>query len=770
MNSTIMRYRFFSAFLLLALLSALPVCAQEADLTEFSLPGKPPKIALVLSGGAALGFAHVGFLKVLEEVGIPVDMVVGNSMGSLVGALYAAGYSPGDIEDAASQVNWAGTFLNQGPDRTENLLEERHPLFTLAFDRSGTGDRKGILPDQNITLLFSRLVYRVSMRENFADLPLPFKAIAVDITDGIGIPLERGVLYRAMRASMSIPLLFPPVPLQGAYMVDGAVLNNNPVDLALEWGADIIIDVDVGSFAPRKAEEIGDIGVVADQTIRLIQSASVMSNISSGREDYRLDMDLSEFFWTDFGKSRAIIDKGEKNARSMESMEALLSLAAEIEKFRPLEKKDWRRAGTYRDLPEPVFSGARLVSIGADGLPEDEKTVELRFSRKYLNSLFERFFDKPVDFSQLEATIEILRRRGNFGSVGYHLEAEDGKYTLALTGVQTRQRKNDFSFVMDAEVRWGEGSRLGMTDYIKLDFRDLLLPKSLLSTGLSYRLADTQGPTASLAYSKELSPLFDLGMGVEGAYYTSSISSFQSDGELSSFGFLDTKARLTFRPAHFFEMSAMYHYKPLWYENKESGLVYKGGLHSAGIDIGYDTLNVTQPLFFTFLYNTKWLFSIEFPFAGSRLWEDNTFPWYEQLDFSGRKAWIVHSWRSFISDVDFASYRGELESKWTLFSPAGKNGIPGYSGDAILGRNRLILGLAWLEEIKPLSNLIGIQSFFNLTLRGGSVWQQINSLEQFKQWRGGIRGGLQLETPAGTLFFGPEVSFDGKVQFSIYYN
>ncbi|MDR2304516.1 MAG: patatin-like phospholipase family protein [Treponema sp.] len=765
-----MRCRFFSVFLFLALLGASPVRAQEADVPEPSPSGKPPKIALVLSGGAALGFAHVGFLKVLEEVGIPVDMVVGNSMGSLVGALYAVGYSPGDIEAAASQINWAGTFLNQGPGRTESLLEERYPLVALAFDRSGTGDRKGLLPDQNITLLFSRLVYRVSMRENFADLPLPFKAIAVDIAGGIGVPLEHGVLYRAMRASMSIPLVFPPVPLQGSYMVDGALLNNNPVDLALEWGADIIIDVDVGSFAARKTEEIDNIGVVADQAIRLIQSAGVISNMSSGREDYRLDMDLSEFFWTDFGKSRAIIDKGEKNARSAESLEALSLLAAEIEKFRPLEKKDWRRRGTYEDLPEPVFSGIRLVSIGADGLPEPEKTAGARFPRRYLNSLFERFFDKPVDFSQLEATIGILRLRGNFENVGYHLEAEDGEYVLVLTGVQTRQRKNDFSFAIDAEARWGEGSRLGMTDYINLNFRDLFLPKSLLSTGLSYRLADIQGPTASLAYGKELSPLFTLGLGVKGAYYTSSITSFQSDRELSSFGFLDTKVHLVFRPANFFEMSAMYRYKPLWYENKESGLAYKGGLHSAGIDIGYDTLYVTQPLFFTFLYNTKWLFSIEFPFAGSRLWEGNTFPWYEQLDFSGRKAWVVHPWRNFVSDVEFASYRGELESKWTLFSPAGKNGIPGYSGDAILGRNKLILGLAWLEEIKPLSNLFGIQSFFNLTLRGGSVWQQIDSLEQFKQWRGGLRTGLQLETPAGRLFFGPEVSFEGKVQFSIYYN
>jgi NTE family protein len=243
---------------------------------------KRPKIALVLSGGAALGFAHVGFLKVLEETGIPIDCVIGNSMGSLIGALYAAGYSPGDIERLVAETNWAQVFLNEGAAGNAVFSGTPAPYLRLNFDKSGLGKSRGILPDQNITLLFSRLVYRVSMYRNFAALPVPFRAIAVDIAGGQAVSLDQGALYRAMRASMSIPIIFPPVAMNGSYVVDGALLNNNPIDLAREWGADIIIDIDVGSLVAKNPGEINSIETVTDQTIRLIQSTSYTANLASG--------------------------------------------------------------------------------------------------------------------------------------------------------------------------------------------------------------------------------------------------------------------------------------------------------------------------------------------------------------------------------------------------------------------------------------------------------------------------------------------------------
>jgi hypothetical protein len=120
--------------------------------------------------------------------------------------------------------------------------------------------------------------------------------------------------------------------------------------------------------------------------------------------------------------------------------------------------------------------------------------------------------------------------------------------------------------------------------------------------------------------------------------------------------------------------------------------------------------------------------------------------------------------------VSLASYRGELESRWTLYTLAGKEGIPGYSVGDFIGRDKFIIGLTYLEEITPLTNLLGMLNFFILTVRGGNVWPRIDAASRLGDWRGGVRAGLQVETPVGTVFFGPEVSFTGAFQFCIYFN
>jgi predicted acylesterase/phospholipase RssA len=742
--------------------------------------GGEPKIALVLSGGAALGFAHIGFLKVLEEVGIPVDIVIGNSMGSLIGGLYASGYSPGDIERAAEEINWGHVFLNNTTEQDVSLLSDKTPFVNINFDHTGRGKSKGLLPDQNITLLLSRLVYRVSMTEDFSALPLSFKTIAVDISKGIGVPLERGILYRAMRSSMSFPILFPPVPMDGAWFVDGAMVDNNPIDLALAWGADIIIDVDVGSFSPRDLKEIDSLEAVTNQTIRLIQSTSGSFNQALGRENYRLAMDLNDFFWTDFARFRELIDRGEQNARSAESMKALLALAEEIVKTRPLTIRGWRRRGTYQDIPEPVFTQARLVSIDTDGRVESARADMERLSPRFIDSLFNEFFDIPVAFDKLEMMIEIVRQRGNYESVGYHLESlPEGGCGLVLTGVRNHDRKNDFSLAMDTAFNFSSSVNLGITEYIQMNFRDLFAPSSVLSVDLSYAFSRVQGPASSLRYTKKLSPLFSLRGETEGAYYASSVHGYQPEGELSSFAFVDTGARIIYTPADFLNFHLVYHYEPIWYRGKnfnsriqstETAVDYFADLHTLKLFVNYDTIRIRQPFFGGFLSNLTMGLTFEYPFAGSRYYRGDDSFLYENLALSFKKVWTPRPYRRFIHDTVIASYRGDLESIWTLLSPVGKEGIPGYSGTEIMGREKIILGLTYLEELRPLSNLFGVRSFLALTLRSGNVWEDLDRWERFKELRGGLRAGLQLETPLGTLFLGPECSFDGKFQFCVYYN
>jgi predicted acylesterase/phospholipase RssA len=775
MSSTTMQLKNFSAAALIFLITLPQSMAAEGKPADSSQAGHP-KVALVLSGGAALGFAHVGFLKVLEEVGIPVDIIIGNSMGSLIGALYASGYSPADIENLAKEINWAEIFLSQDVDHSEGLIDERAPILTWAFDETGSGDLRGILPDRQITFLLSKVLYRVSMRENFSELPVPFKTLAVDIAQGNIAVFEKGALYRAARASMSIPVVFPPVPLAGTFMVDGGILNNNPVDIAAAWGADIILDIDVAGFFPPEAlQKVNTLDGIVDQTMRLIQSHSSARDQAGVTPHYALSMALQGYSWMDFARAQELIDLGESLARSAGSMRQLWEIALQIEQMRPLEKRDSRRQGSYFDLPEPVFQGVRLESISTNGVYEEQDKVDEEFPHSYLDRLFRRFYGTHFDFSELETAIEILQRRGRYDNVGYHLEEGPEGFTLVLTGVRAYARKHEAAISLSMDYGLGSRSKLGLTAYAELKFRDLLGRGTLLDLGASYDFSDIQGPMFQAGYSMNFLRWLSLGAEINWSYLTSSVNSFNSDSELSTINAINIIARLSFEPADFFDIALSYRYAPLWYEDK-SALVrrmsgdYSGDLHLAGLELTFNTMNVTEPLLAGFFYNMFWNVKVEFPFAGSRLYSGNAFPWYEGLEAQWRKVWVPAVSRNFITDVRFSSYMGELETRWTLFSPEGKYGIPGYNGGEIYTRHKFLLGLTYLEEILPLSRLLGMRTFFAMTVRGGSFWDEIGSMTDFSNWQGGARTGLQLETPFGSLFTGLEVSFEGNVQFCLYFN
>ncbi len=198
--------------LILLLLVCIAVKAQE---TKLPTDGKDvrPKVALVLGGGGAKGAATVGVLKYVEESGVPIDMVVGTSIGSIVGGLYALGYRSEQLDSMFRSQQWTDMFA--GSLMGDSIVR---PL------RQMTGDRGSV---------------------NFDDLPIPFRCVAVDINKMREVVLREGDLAQAMRASMAIPLVFKPVKMNGMRLVDGGVLNNLPVDVARDMGADFVIAVDL---------------------------------------------------------------------------------------------------------------------------------------------------------------------------------------------------------------------------------------------------------------------------------------------------------------------------------------------------------------------------------------------------------------------------------------------------------------------------------------------------------------------------------------------
>jgi len=203
--------------LIFPLFFLLAVCVSPA------LP--KPRVAVVLSGGSALGLAHVGVLQVIERAGIPIDMILGTSMGSIVGGLYAAGYTPEQLESIVTKIDWTTVFSERRDspgDRYDWLKRERFPL-RIGFDRNGISLGAGLLEGQNVLSLFTELTLHDLAVRDFDKLPVPYRAVAADLLSGEKVVISHGSLADAMRASMSIPGIFRPYEIDGRTVVDGGL-------------------------------------------------------------------------------------------------------------------------------------------------------------------------------------------------------------------------------------------------------------------------------------------------------------------------------------------------------------------------------------------------------------------------------------------------------------------------------------------------------------------------------------------------------------------
>lgn len=210
-----------------------------------------PKVAVVLSGGGAKGFAHIGVLKVLEEAGIPIDIIVGTSMGGIIGGLYSIGYSATDLQQMSLLQNWnellSDNVSRMDMDRISRMNRQRYVLNLPMSDGEKSSLQSGLIKGHNIMNLFCGLTSGVPEYSKFNEFPVSFTCVATDLSTGEEVLIEDGFLPAAMYASMSIPGVFMPAEYGGKLLIDGGVVNNFPTDIAKRMGADIIIGVDVSA-------------------------------------------------------------------------------------------------------------------------------------------------------------------------------------------------------------------------------------------------------------------------------------------------------------------------------------------------------------------------------------------------------------------------------------------------------------------------------------------------------------------------------------------
>ncbi len=297
--------------------------------------GQRAKVGLVLSGGGARGLAHIGVLKVLEKLHVPVDFVAGTSMGAIVGGLWASGMSASEIEQIVLKTDWSSLFKDQPPRKLLSFHQKQLSQTYLAdlelgYKKGRFHLPQGLIAGQQLMFLLRRLTLPVSLIEDFNKLPVPFRCVATDIVTGKAVVLEKGCLPEALRASMSIPGIFSPVEKEGYLLVDGGLVCNLPVDLARQMGAEVIIAVDVSSPLLQR-EKLNSLVAISAQVMELLTRRNVEEQLArlDKEKDILISPDLGNISSAAFNRAKELISLGEKKAASATEKLRLYSLSAE---------------------------------------------------------------------------------------------------------------------------------------------------------------------------------------------------------------------------------------------------------------------------------------------------------------------------------------------------------------------------------------------------------------------------------------------------------
>lgn len=368
-----------------------------------------PKIGVALGGGGARGAAHIGVLRVLEEMHVPVDYVAGTSMGAVVGGLYASGLSPDEIEAALSTVDWNDTLSDR--TRYKDLpyrRKEDENRYLTSFE-AGLRGRKLKLPDglqsaQKVRFLLQSQLIHVANVDDFSQLPIPFRAVAADIETGDAVVLDHGDLAEAIRASMSIPGVFSPIEIDGKLLVDGGVADNVPVDVVRAMGADIVIAVDVGG-AKLKREQLQSMFAVTSQVLTILTRRNADEQIKNA--DLVITPDVAHYGTMSFTDAKTIVAAGEAEARKLREQLARWSGAAGSQ---PAGELRARRSTI--DFIE--VEGSKRV---------DDRVVRARIHTKT---------GEPLDGEQLRADVARLYALDDFQSVTFAVREKGDQQGLAL--------------------------------------------------------------------------------------------------------------------------------------------------------------------------------------------------------------------------------------------------------------------------------------------------------------------------------------------------
>lgn len=388
-----------------------------------------PKIGLVLGGGGAAGIAHVGVLKVLEANHIPVDVIAGNSMGAVVGSLYASGMSVAEIEQVSKTLDWGKLFSDDTSHQLKSYQQKQQNADFFTVFESGVSKRgiklsSGLIDGQKLIFELRRLLAPVAQISNFDRLPIPFRAVATDIHTGDAVVLKQGNLASAVRASMSIPGLFAPVTLDNRLLVDGLVSNNLPVDIARQMGADILIVSNIPPDNSRKLDTALDISLQSMDL--LVRKTSEAQLASLTPQDILIQPPVGEVGRLDFTRVAETVALGEKGAGTQ--LAALQRLAGSLSSD----------ANQFATPAHPIDEVVKVASVQI----ENDSSLRESILRKALNI-------KPgdvLDNQRLQDGLNRVYTLGYFSLVDYKLtQLSSGDYGLKVIAKKATEGEHRIS-------------------------------------------------------------------------------------------------------------------------------------------------------------------------------------------------------------------------------------------------------------------------------------------------------------------------------------
>jgi NTE family protein len=399
------------------LTTILPLGAQETSpIAQPATPPNRPRIGLALSGGGALGLAEIGVLQWMEENHIPVDRIAGTSMGSIIGAMYATGMSPAEIQTFAEKINWEEAFHPEPayPQVFYRRKQDRHDFLIKAplGLKRGLRGPNGFNSGQGVGLLLDRIAFPESGAGSFDNLPIPFRCVATDMLSGEGIVLRDGPLAEAVRASMAIPGVFTPVELNGRVLADGGMVQNIPVETVLEMNADAVIAVEL-RLPPGTLTQLETITGVLGRAVDVMITQNERRSLALAKAT--VSIGTSTFAIADYSRVKELVELGYKSASAQSA--ALLPFAIQ-------DRSEWRdylaaRAARRHQPPDKI----KVVEVtGADS--DTDSRLQQRITKALHGAL---------DLPKLETQLTRIAGEGQFDRLGYEGFTQNGVPALRVT-------------------------------------------------------------------------------------------------------------------------------------------------------------------------------------------------------------------------------------------------------------------------------------------------------------------------------------------------